>query len=106
VAERIREADAMAHLVAINLEDELKLRATVEGLAWAEADLAAAGEAGSVAAVAAAEVVEEAVADAAAVAADAAVADAAADDASWRFGPLPRILRNRNVLKEPRTNRD
>ena len=92
----------MAHLVAINLEDELKLRATGEGLAWAEADRA--GEAGSVAAVAAAEVVEEAVADAAAVVADA--AEAAGDDASWRFGPLPRILRNRNVLKEPRTNRD
>ena len=95
MAERIREAEAMAHLVAINLEDELKLRATGEGLAWAEAD--PAGEAGSVAAVAAAEVVEEAVADA---------AEAAGDDASWRFGPLPRILRNRNVLKEPRTNRD
>ena len=60
---------------------------------------------GSVAAVAAAaEVVEEAAADAAAAVADAAVA--AGDDASWRFGLLPRILRNRNVLKEPRTNRD
>ena len=93
----------MAHLVAINLEDELKLRATGEGLAWAEAD--PVGEADLVAAVAAAEVVEAAVADVAAVA-DAAADAAAADDASWRFGPLPRILRNRNVLKEPRTNRD
>ena len=94
----------MAHLVAINLEDELKLRATGEGLAWAVAD--PAGEAGSVVAVAAAEVVAAAVADAAAAVADAAAVAAAGDDASWRFGPLPRILRNRNVLKEPRTNRD
>jgi hypothetical protein len=81
-AELMREADARAHSVAINPVGLLKTRATGEGLAWAEADLAAAGEAGSVAraavVVVAAEAVEEAVADA---------AEAAVDDASWRFGP-------------------
>ena len=97
MAERIREADAMVHLVAINLEDELKPRATGEGLAWAEADSVAAAEEAAAAEVAVvAEVVEAVVA----------AAEAAGDDASWRFGPLLRILRNRNVLKEPRTNRD
>ena len=93
----------MEHSVAINPVEELKPRATGEGPAWAEADSAAAAEAAAVAGaavVAAAEVVEEA-----AVVAEAA-AEAVGDDASWRFGPLPRILRNRNVLKEPLTNRD
>jgi hypothetical protein len=81
-AELMRQADAKAHSVAINPADLPKTRATGEGLAWAEADLAAAGEAGSVAraavVVVAAEAVEEAVADA---------AEAAGDDASWRFDP-------------------
>jgi hypothetical protein len=88
--ELMREADARALSVAINPADLLKTRATGEGRAWAEADLAAAGEAaGSVAGAAAAvvaEVVEEAVAVAAAV---------AGDDASWRFGPRPKILGDR-----------
>jgi hypothetical protein len=98
VAERIREADAMVHLVAINLEDELKPRATAEGPASAEADSAAV----AVEVVAEAAVVAEVVEAAVAVVA----AEAVGDDASWRFGPLPRILRDRNVLEEPRTNRD
>jgi hypothetical protein len=100
----MREADARAHSVAIKPVDLLKTRATAEGLASAaEADLAAAGEAGSVAdaaaAVAAAEVVAEAVADA---------AEVAGDDASWRFGSLVRIFRNRNVLRnsEPTETND
>ena len=97
--EPMREADARAHSVAIKLVDLLKTRATGEGLAWAEADSVAGVVEGSVAeaaaVVVAAEVVEEAVADA-----------AAGDDASWRFGSLLRIFRNRNALKEPRTNRD
>jgi len=78
VAERIREADAMAHLVAINLEDGLKPRATAEGPASAEADSVAAAEEEAV-------VAEVAVAVEAAVAA--VVAEAADDDASWRLGP-------------------
>jgi hypothetical protein len=73
VAERIREADAMVHLVAIKLEDELKPRATAEGPASAEADSVAAAEE------------EEAVVVEAAVAV--VVAEAADDDASWRLGP-------------------
>jgi len=73
VAERIREADAVVHLVAINLEDELKPRATAEGPASAEADSVAA------AAAEAAEVAE--VVEAVAVV----VAEEADDDASWRF---------------------
>jgi hypothetical protein len=76
VAERIREADAVVHLVAINLEDELKPRATGAGPASAEADsvAAAAAEAAEVAVVA--EVVE---------AVAVVVAEEADDDASWRF---------------------
>jgi hypothetical protein len=70
VAERIREADAMVHLVAINLEDELKPRATAEGPASAEAGSVGAEE------EAAAEVAV------AVVVAEEAVVVAAADDAS------------------------
>jgi hypothetical protein len=102
-AELTPEADAREHSAAIKPVDLLKTRATGEGLAWAEADLAGA------AAVAAAEVVEEVAVVVEAEAAEEAVADAAeaaGDDASWRFGPLLRILRNQNVLKEPRTHRD
>ena len=73
MAERIREADAVVHLVAINLEDELKPRATGAGPASAEADSVAA------AAAEAAEVAE--VVEAVAVV----VAEEADDDASWRF---------------------
>ena len=84
-AELIPGADARAHSAATNLVDLRKTRATGEGLAWAEADLAAAAEAGSVAGAAevvvAAEAVEEAVADAEEA------EEAAGDDASWRFGP-------------------
>jgi hypothetical protein len=66
----------MVHLVAINLEDELKPRATAEGPASAEADsVAAAEEEAAEAAV---------VVEAAAAVVVAAVAD---DDASWRLGP-------------------
>ena len=90
--EPMREADARAHSVAIKLVDLLKTRATGEGLAWAEADSAAGVVEGAVAGAAVVVAAEEAVAE--------------GDDASWRFGPLLRILRNRNVLKEPRTNRD
>jgi hypothetical protein len=80
VAERIREADAMVHLVAINLEDELKPRATAEGPASAEADSVAEEEEAAAAEVAVvAEVVEAAVA--------VVVAEVADDDASWRLGP-------------------
>jgi hypothetical protein len=80
VAERIREADAMVHLVAINLEDELKPRATAEGPASAEAGSVGAEEEEEAAAEVAvvAEVVEAAVA---------VVVAEAADDASWRLGP-------------------
>ena len=77
MAERIRGADAMVHLVAINLEDELKPRATAEGPASAEADLEGAVEVVAEAAAVVAEEVEAAVA--------VAVAVAEADDASWRF---------------------
>ena len=63
----------MVHLVAINLEDELKPRATGAGPASAEADSVAA------AAAEAAEVAE--VVEAVAVV----VAEEADDDASWRF---------------------
>jgi hypothetical protein len=73
VAERIREADAMVHLVAINLEDELKPRATAEGPASAGVVEVEARAAAAVAA--AAEVAAED------------VAAAVADDVSWRFGP-------------------
>ena len=73
VAERIREADAMVHLVAINLEDELKPRATAEGPASAEAGSVGAEEEEAKVAV----VVEAAVA---------VVVAEAADDASWRLG--------------------
>ena len=72
VAERIREADAMVHLVAINLEDELKPRATAEGPASAEAGSEGAEEEEAEVAVVA-EVVEAAVA---------VVVGEAADDAS------------------------
>jgi len=78
VAERIREADAMVHLVAIKLEDELKPRATAEGPASAEADSVAAAEE-EAAEAAAVEVVEAAVAVVEVEAVDV--------DASWRFGP-------------------
>jgi hypothetical protein len=64
----------MAHLVAINLEDELKPRATAEGPAWEEADSVAA---------AAEEAAEAAVVVEAAAVVVAAVAD---DDASRRLG--------------------
>ena len=73
MAERIREADAMVHLVAINLEDELKPLATGEGPASAE----------EAAEAAAAEVVEAAVA----AAAEVVVVEEADDDASCRLGP-------------------
>jgi len=78
VAERIREADAMVHLVAINLEDELKPRATAEGPASAEAGSVGAEEAAAAEVAVVAEVVEAAVA---------VVVAEAADDASWRLGP-------------------
>ena len=39
-AELIREVDATAHSVAIKPVDWPKIRATAEGLAWAEADSA------------------------------------------------------------------
>jgi hypothetical protein len=75
VAERIREADAMVHLVAINPVDLRKTRATGAGPALAEAVAEVDSVAGEVAV--AAEVVEEAAVD---------VAEAAAgDDASWRL---------------------
>jgi hypothetical protein len=75
VAERIPEADAMVHLVAINLEDELKPRATAEGPASAAEDSVGAAEE---------EEAEVAVVVEAAVAV---VVAEAADDASWRLGP-------------------
>ena len=75
----------MAHLVAINLEDELKPRATAEGPASAEADSVAAAE------EEAAEVAV--VVEAAAVAV--VVAEEADDDASWPFGPQgPFVIRS------------
>ncbi len=73
MAERIPKADGLVHLVALNLEDELKPRATAEGPA------SAAGEAAAAAAVV---VVEEAVV---VVEAAVAVVEEAADDASWRL---------------------
>jgi hypothetical protein len=87
VAERIREADAMVLLVAINLEGELKPRATAEGLAWAAADSVAAAEAAADSA-AAVEVAAEVVAEAEAVVVVEAVvvAEAVDDDASWAIG--------------------
>ena len=91
----IRRADATGHSVAISPVEELKHRATEEGPASAEED--PAGEV-----VAAAAVVVEAAEEAEAVD----EAEAAGDDVSWRFGPLPRVLRNRKVLEEQRTNRD
>ena len=78
VAERIREADAMVHLVAINLEDELKPRATAEGPASAEAGWVGAEEEAAAEVAVVAEVVEVAVA---------VVVAEEADDASWRLGP-------------------
>ncbi len=83
------EAVATAHSVAINPVDLPKTRATGGGPAWAEADSVAAAVQDAAEAAVAAEVVEEAEA-----AVD--VAEAGGDDASWRFGPLPRILRSRN----------
>lgn len=83
-AELIREVDAAAHSAAIKPVDWPKIRATAEGLAWAEADSA--------------DVEEVEVAGEAAVAAEVVAEAAAADDASWRFVSLPRILRNRNSL--------
>src|ERR1700746_379521 len=82
----MRGVDATAHSVAINPVGLPKTLATEAGPAWAEAGSAAAGGGGSVAAAAVAvvaEVVEEAVAG---------VAEAVADGASWRFGPIWRIL--------------
>jgi hypothetical protein len=64
----------MVHLAAINLEDELKPRATAEGLAWAAADSVAAAEEAAAEVAVVAEVV---------VAAVAAVVEVADDDASW-----------------------
>ena len=78
MAARIREADAMVHLAAINLEDELKPRATAEGLAWAAADSVAAAEEAAAEVAVVAEVVEAAVA--------VVVAEVADDDASWAIG--------------------
>lgn len=89
----IRRADATAHSVAISPVEELKPRAIVEGPASAEA-----GPAGAVEVVAGAAAVAEVV-EVAVVAA----AEAVDDDASRRSGPLPRLLRNRNVLEESRT---
>jgi len=74
VAERIRKADAMVHLVAINLEDELRPRATGGDPASAVAVVAEV-----VAEAAAVVVAVEAVVEAEAVDVAAAVAD---DDAS------------------------
>ena len=97
-AELIRRADATAHSAATNLVDLRKTRATGEGLAWAEAEVAA----GSVAAAAAAVVVAaEVVEAAAAVVAEAAAVVAAAGDASSRSGSVQMILVT-GMLKEPR----
>ena len=74
----------MEHLVDISPVDSPKTRATEGGPASAEA-----GSVVGAVVVAAAGVVEGAV--------DAAEA-AAGDDASWRFGSLPRILCNRSRL--------
>ena len=79
-AELIRRADATAHSAATNLVDLRKTRATGEGLAWAEAEVAA----GSVAAAAAAVVVAAEVVEAAVAAA----VVAAAGDASSRSGSV------------------
>lgn len=83
----------MEHSVAINPVEELKPRATVANPASAEAGSAAAVEAEVAAGAAAVEVVEEA------EAAVDVVAAAVDDVASWRFGPPPRVLRNRKLLK-------
>ena len=98
-AELIPGADARAHSAATNLVDLRKTRATGEGLAWAEAEVAAGSVAAAV--VVAAEVVEAA----AAVVAEAAAVVAAAGDASSRSGSVQMILIT-GMLKELRNNRD
>ena len=97
MAERIREADAMVHLVAINLEDELKPRATAEGPASAEADSVAAAEE---------EVAEAAVVVEAAAAVAVVVAEEADDDASWPFGPQGPFVIRKLLKGTAKQNRD